>query len=1259
MRFPDQKHIDHVRDALWSRTSRASVMVGSGFSKHALPAWPDAGELPEWHELAQEMFSRLHPGNPGGCQPSSTCGTSDRFDALSLAQKYKDEFKRSGLHQFLQQRVRDLDFNPGEFHGRLLKLPWRDIFTTNWDTLLERARFSVPERPYSVVHNKDEIPLLSQPRIFKLHGSLDGHYPLIAAEEDYRAYPVRHAPFVNTVQQAMMETVFCLVGFSGNDPNFLRWSGWVNENLGDDAPPIYLVGWFELSADARDHLQSRNVTAIDLAALPEASNWPDHLRHKNAISWVLNRLEDGRPYDVTSWPVPDDRGLSQPSDRLQTPSPATSSQPIKEEWHSGGSNHPRDIEKSVRETLDTWAHNRKVYPGWLLVPLEVRSTLISITRSWQPTILEHLNNQSPVDRLTAIRELIWRHEVTLEPITSDLDTAALDALGLIDCGARTVNGNSKPQLAWSEIRAAWREVALALVTSARYQLDEDMFLRRVEAATSFEEDDPDTHHRIHHERCLWAVWSLDFETLDRVLEDWITENCDPIWTLKKAALLSEAGNEDAAKIQIERATEVIRRIPDNEHSVAGPSREGWALWSSIDNENRLEVFKRWAELASLRCDAYSEKIHMTRALTPKNDSRNPPDFDLGSLQVTSITYRSHNPSAEAHRAIRISEVAGLPLATPAAFPPRAVVADLLEMAADNLAESEPELAMRLVLRACTYDRNKTLMRVLSRTRVALIEEDSARRLAADCTRLIKHGLRQDRLEQVRVSLEVLSRLVLRLDTESVEEVLAFALELYRDREHAVTSHVLASDPLNNLLERSWAALPGDQRTLRVLDLLGAPVIGVDGFTAQIEEKYPDPGTLVMGDPETLLPDRNGVHEANWRDVVNLVVRALRADGEPRRRASTRLLPLAAKGILTDAESIAVADALWAAEHTRGDGLPENTSLYDGAFLVLPEPESGLAAQRFRRRWLSGNAVKSRVDVTKSKGSIRVTLGERPRDCARLEDALWNVGNAIHLTRSLGGSIELTDLERDHLIDLVSQWSRVPLVSHDDPFMQSEILRWTTWGLEGTTPILPEIDIPIGVGETYFKKLMDLTESGIPAYGPVGSLIRIIPDLKGDVVDWLRIGLSSGSRDMATSAVAGLTFWMQDCSKASPREIPPPLELVRELGLIIAGRRKEPLEAALQAAIWVFEEGCNSLRDPIRDFALKGLNYLADELRYDREQHDYVNVPKLRQLCARLALSMHKAGLGGEPAVVRWQRIASEDPLPEVRLESSNSLGHLG
>ena len=68
--------------------------------------------------------------------------------------------------------------SPADTHIRLLKMPWRDVFTTNWDTLLEKARISVPERAYGVIRTVDEIPLTSQPRIVKLHGSLPAQFPL-------------------------------------------------------------------------------------------------------------------------------------------------------------------------------------------------------------------------------------------------------------------------------------------------------------------------------------------------------------------------------------------------------------------------------------------------------------------------------------------------------------------------------------------------------------------------------------------------------------------------------------------------------------------------------------------------------------------------------------------------------------------------------------------------------------------------------------------------------------------------------------------------------------------------------------------------------------------------------------------------------------------------------------------------------------------------------------------------------------------------
>ena len=104
-----------------------------------------------------------------------------------------------------------------------------------------------------------------------------------------------------------------------------------------------------------------------------------------------------------------------------------------------------------------------------MAPLEVRHTLISTIHGWQFPILKVLGRLSPVIQLKVLRELTWLSEITLEPISRELESAAMASLALIDCETQSVNGVPKPELAWSEIREHWREVALTLLTAAQIQ----------------------------------------------------------------------------------------------------------------------------------------------------------------------------------------------------------------------------------------------------------------------------------------------------------------------------------------------------------------------------------------------------------------------------------------------------------------------------------------------------------------------------------------------------------------------------------------------------------------------------------------------------------------------------------------------------------------------------------------------------------------------------------------------------------------------
>jgi len=221
--------------------------------------------------------------------------TNSKSGILRLAQEYEAAFGTGRLEDFLRKEIPNMDYVPGDFHKRLLRLPWADVFTTNWDTLIERSREDVFERAYAVVHTMSETRASQRHRIGKLHGTFPSCTPFIFTEEHFRTYPTRFAPFVNMVQEAMMENVFCLLGFSGDDPNFLQWSGWVRDNLGKAAPRIYLVGWLDLAPPRRLRLEERHVIPIDLSHLPQASSWPKELRHQYAIEWFLSALKKCKP----------------------------------------------------------------------------------------------------------------------------------------------------------------------------------------------------------------------------------------------------------------------------------------------------------------------------------------------------------------------------------------------------------------------------------------------------------------------------------------------------------------------------------------------------------------------------------------------------------------------------------------------------------------------------------------------------------------------------------------------------------------------------------------------------------------------------------------------------------------------------------------------------------------------------------------------------------------------------------------------------
>ena len=1240
MTFPDQLRMDHVTEALWGTGGGASVMVGSGFSRNARPKRPNGSPMPMLEDIAAQLHRELYPDDLDRRSPPER-----------LAQEYKVECGETKLNQVLRNMIADPDFLPGPFHERLLKMPWCDVFTTNWDTLLETAREKVPERPYTVVRARSDLPSSSRPRIVKLHGSLP-HPPLILTEECYRTYPSTHAPFVNTVQQAMMETVVLLLGFSGDDSNFLHWSGWVRDNLGDAAPKIYLAGYLRMSRTRRRMLEARHIIPIDLAGHPRVGDWgPDHLCHRWATDWILTSLECGKPYDQTRWPRPPPKPR-EIDPRIEPVAIRRSACPVAEPKITPP--QAASVEADLREVanaVDAWRHNREYYPGWIVFPQDMRSTQRSTVERWTPFILDVLPNMALLGRLDVIYEVVWRLEKSLARMPETFETAAHEVLDAIDCQAQTVDSKSV-STDWTRIRAKWREVALALLTAARYRLDAAGFEARLELLDDYVNDDPDVADRINQERCLWSLWELDYESLEASLGRWDAHGADPMWKVRKGALLRSVGQNEEADTLVREAMAEIRAAPLARQDFAAASREGWALWGTVSVEDFEAIRERWRQLGPMKCDA-ADVWDLRNALKHGDKDEQPtPNFDLGARRTVHRWFTSDRGRyAATYGSVRLTEVAGLPNAVESVD----VARSLLKLAAERLVHVDHQLAIRLVLRAADIDSDGSLLRVLSRERVAALPKEAARRLCDAAQRLALHAIgrveagvhieRMPWLKRARVVLEGWSRLILRTDNETAERALRDALML-----HGRSMHFWLHDALGNLLRRSWEAIRADDRQTSVLDILEA-VIPRDDKTGVVS-RYPEPGDLLFGLERP--PERTPENEARWTQVVETLVQGLGKGGIVRERASRRLYAIADWGLLIETEAAQAAAGWWGPGANDDSPLPIGTTLHDYTFIVMPEPSRGMGRRAFGRKWLSGDVSEVALTSLYKKGSA-VGFSVTHQNPQEADDILYQTGGAIAFLRERGRRLALSSSEMTFVTGIVDRWTETNLRCPKDipEFFVTPARQSLAGAIHGLGWLLSDVRVPASLAQALSRKVKELhdarlTEKGIPAFAILPGILRSAPELLDDVELTVAQGLASADDDMTRSAFRSLHRWL--LWEADENLPSPPIHLVRELGFSIAARRRPATEEALSVAQWIFEKGRTGHRDVIRDLVLAGMRFLLEELRYDRQAADAtaLDIPLTRWGCIRVARAI-AAEDSDMPEVVRqWLELGRGDPLPEVR-----------
>jgi len=890
--LPDYAALKKLASALWQQDSSyhgAAIMVGAGFSRSAASAGDASKKLPLWNHFSKALAAELGSSSP---------------DPLRLAEEYCAYFGKQALHDLIKKEINDAAWTPGELYKTLLELPWSEILTTNWDTLLERASSGVHQPIYSIVSKQEDLSSARSPRIVKLHGTIDTTKDLIFTQEDYRKYPQQYAAFVNFSRQVFIENELCLLGFSGDDPNFLQWTGWVRDHLATHSRRVYLVGALALNAAKRKYLESINVAPIDLHDLVTDHDDRD-IRHLEAINIFFHALQSLKPEQSWEWaPAELHRSTTTDVERAKVHQDAGYAA------------------KLLEDKLGSLEQDRLSYPDWLICPSALRLQLQGqITDPWPNA--KNLSAMAENSKVRLLYEIAWHHQVTFEAIPAWI---AQELLAI--CNPEKVCALSKKQQL---------EIAVALLKNTRWMDSHDSESIQQTTISILEKGRrfwPESSNEVAYHNAIGARDRFDYPALEKHVEDII--HGSPIWKLRKASLLAELGQIDRGEVLVAEAyKELLAQYRNDRNSIHILSRLAWAHWlmrgvdlSSFSKE--LKAFPSYYR--EFKCDPWDHIEHIRERIS-KELSRQQKQHSIEPLFEPG-RYRDNTNnvsfSNELHPLLifeGISCSVGMPLRWNN-------VTFLTEQAA-RLAEldgMDNVHRFSLAIRSANSDTSEVLKKVFSRIRIACLPESDVNFLLDQCTLAINYWCAKQvdksyaghiAIDRIRVFTEVLARASVRASPERAKQIFGLALSLSKKPE---LHHIWLTDALRNLSKFSLKSIPELQQQDILLDALSFPL--QSEVTARDRNEWANPVVKKPG-----RRDHNSAIDRRIDEIIDHV-----APCSPQSApALLRLLPLIEADFLSNEELKKLSKKIWGSE-SNPNKLPD-TGLLKYVLLELPSPDS--------------------------------------------------------------------------------------------------------------------------------------------------------------------------------------------------------------------------------------------------------------------------------------------------------------------------------
>ena len=1091
-----------------------------------------------------------------------------------------------------------------------------------------------------------------------------------------------------------------LLGFSGNDPNFKNWIGWIRDQYGDKHHPVFLVRAQSFSTQERAYLDSHGVTPIDIRPFLYEET-PIEETHSVALERFLKRLSEQKPYRSKGWPVLNSRTESDHTVIFA----GEEAEPETVESLIGS--HGSFDELLAVKMSKRWRYERARYPGWLVAPDENRSLLWRKTVPHARDFIRVTQNCSRVDQVLLYRELLWRFDISMIPIgiglANTFETVVDELFPFIEN-----NPNLQPSsrvkgilnVSDNEVLESWLEVALALLRDARESHDTERWNEIENKVSQVIQSCPQYQDEYCFEQVLWHLWNLERDRARAHVMNWSPSTTSPLAMMRKAGILLELDVWNEAYSLLHAALHEIRKPPyeTRNHYIHRLSLEGWCtyllmpiesfnnLFNSVqdpqdqeDNisptELREKFLERWGELGTLDCDPWEFTEHFDKVLaaSPPTDPNRQgvlTGFDPDEQRVSYPMFSEPDTQwFPAYSFLRMIEQVAIP---------PSFLGDSVKNAAEWLSRFtnfwSPMLVIRAGYTAALKDGN-----IIDRTKVASMDSNFCHRLSRWSTSPLSYDpfpnsspiSIQSVQEQVLESLiEFSSRLSFRLNPHQLQNAFEVALAFHRRNE--IKTHIKLNKSCIPWFKRLFAAAD-DQQLLGWLPALirfplsKEPDIDDGEYSPHPIITWPDP--IMSLDWSRVGPIREanpGLHSEIHHEIDRLLQYASASTGEVRERALMRLVWIFHTEVMKENQKSKLGELLWSETDERELPILPNLTLF--SFLHLPSPPSLDTESLLKHHLLTSEPTKS---VKMGQGPLSISVPGEDEDQA-IREISRSAKPIVQLPLEAEGKIEWAFSEAISVWEKVFGWwendRRAIQHSNENPNFPRIFHNYARLTLERISMFLSRVLLPHmeSASEEEWNKILSflsVTRQDNTFLTPaLPYLLLHRPDEFEMVKNAVLNDLSSSDEKAVAAAAQAVTHWAYLSEETDVSDVPP--EAVYDLMTRVVFRRPEGIHHCFAQLTTLIKHKGTLFKCSQILFIISSLipwNHVtsipAPEDNHDGfPEHDR---PLLRSLVGQLASALSdwlRDNCPDEPEPIglsTWREICASDPLPEVRRSFDN------